>query len=224
VAFIGLPVILSLMPGNHTALLAAGLAVITPNIVFIPCQIQMEYMKRSEQGGKGQGGRGAGGAAGQLARSVLLNPFMVGMVVGFGLGLTGIGLWGPLDRAAEMIGGTTAPCMLLALGLDLREKVRVALSGNWRSALPRIGAVTVVKLVLTPLLAWGLLSLFGVTGTWLAVGVIQSGAATALVTYVIASIYGHVPEEVAMIAVVTNVLNLATLTVIAGILRAQGFF
>ncbi|MGE4505175.1 MAG: AEC family transporter [Desulfovibrionaceae bacterium] len=234
VAFIGLPVIVSLMPGNHTALLAAGLAVITPNIVFIPCQIQMEYMKRSDQdargqfargqGARGQGGKGAGGAAGQLARSVLLNPFMVGMVVGFGLGLTGIGLWGPLDRAAEMIGGTTAPCMLLALGLDLREKVRVALSGNWRSALPRIGAVTVVKLVLTPLLAWGLLSLFGVTGTWLAVGVIQSGAATALVTYVIASIYGHVPEEVAMIAVVTNVLNLATLTVIAGILRAQGFF
>ncbi len=45
VAFIGLPVVLSLMPGNHEAMVAAGLAVITPNVVSIPCQIEMEYLR-----------------------------------------------------------------------------------------------------------------------------------------------------------------------------------
>lgn len=215
VAFIGLPVVMSLFPGNQAAMIAAGLTVITPNVVSIPCQMELEFLKRRADGG-------GGGAMGQLARSVLLNPLMVGTIVGFGLCLTGTGLWGPLDKAAEMIGNTTAPCMLLALGLDLRGKVRVALSGDWRRRMPRIGAVSVVKLVLNPLLAWALLASFGVTGTWLAVGVIQSGTATALISYVIAEIYGYVSEEVAMIAVVTNVLNLVSLTVLAAALRWQG--
>jgi len=214
VAFIGLPVILSLMPGNREALLAAGLAVITPTVVMIPCQIEMEVLKRSA-GGSGKG-------LGQLAKAILLNPLMVGTVVGLALCGTGIGLWQPLDKAAEMVGNTTAPCMLLALGLDLRDKLRVAVSGNWRARMPRITAVTVIKLAVNPLLAWWLLSSFGVEGTWLAVGVIQCGTATALISYVIAEIYGHAAEEVAMIAVVTNVLNLASLTVIAGLLRWQG--
>ncbi len=213
-AFIGLPVIMSLMPGNKEALIAAGLCVLSPNAISIPCQIEMEFLKRS--------GDKSGGAMGLLARAVLLNPLMIGTVVGLLLGLTGIGLWEPLDKAAAMVGNTTAPCMLLALGLDLREKVRVALTGSWRSRLPRITIVTVVKLVINPLLAWALLSYFGVTGTWLAVGVIQCGTATALLCYVIADIYDHVSEEVAMITVVSNVLNLVSLTVIAGLLRWQG--
>ncbi len=50
----------------------------------------------------------------------------------------------------------------------------------------------------------------------------MSGSATALVTYVIAAIYDHAPEEAAMIAVVTNVLNLFTLTALAAIFQAQG--
>ncbi len=110
---------------------------------------------------------------------------MIGTVIGFALATTGIPLWQPLDKAAQMVGNTTAPCMLLALGLDLRDKIRVALSGNWRAAMPRFSIITVVKLIVNPILAWGFLSYFGVTGTWLAVGVIQSGTATALVSYVI---------------------------------------
>lgn len=214
VAFIGLPVIISLMPGNNEALVAAGLAVISPNVVSIPCQVQLEYLRNS--------GDGARGVLPRLARAVLLNPLMLGTGVGFVLGVSGLGLWEPLDKAASMVGDTTAPCMLLALGLDLRDKVRVALSGGRGLGLPRLGLATLVKLVIHPLLAWGLLALFGVTGTWLAVGVIMSGTATALVSYVIAQIYGQVPEEAAMIAVTTNVLNLVTLTILTAILRSQG--
>ncbi|MDD3313807.1 AEC family transporter, partial [Pseudodesulfovibrio sp.] len=213
-AFIGLPVVLSLMPGNREAMIAAGLTVIIPNAVFVPCQIEMEFLKRS--------GSESGGAVGKMAKAVFLNPLMLGMFAGLALGATGVGLWKPLDRAAELVGNTTAPCMLLALGLDLRAKLRVGLSGDWKRRMPRISAVAAIKLVLNPILAWALLSLCGVTGTWLAVGVIQSGTATALVTYVVAEIYGFVSEEVAMIAVVTNVLNLFSLAVIAAVLRSMG--
>lgn len=214
VAFIGLPVIITLFPNNHEALIAAGLTVITPNVVSVPCQIQMEYLAASKNKSSGK--------SVQLAKAILLNPLMVGTIIGFALCLSGSGLWQPLDKAAEMVGNTTAPCMLLALGLDLRTKVRVALTGNWRSGLPRFTLATLAKLVLNPIIAYFLLSFFGVTGTWLAVGIIQCGTATALVTYVIAEIYGYASEEVAMIAVITNILNLFSLTVIAGILNSMG--
>jgi predicted permease len=213
-AFIGLPVVISLMPGNHEALVAAGLAVITPNVVSIPCLVQLEYLKHA--------GDSSRGVLPSLARSVLLNPLMVATGAGFALGLSSLGLWGPLDQAATMVGNTTAPCMLLALGLDLRDKMRVALSAEQRLQPIRLAGTTLVKLVLNPLLAWALLSLMGVSGTWLAVGVLMSGTATALVTYVIADIYGHIAAEAAMIAVVTNLLNVVTLTIIAAILRGQG--
>ncbi len=72
-----------------------------------------------------------------------------------------------------------------------------------------------------PLLAWLLLPCSGF-GVWLVVGVIQSGTATALVTTVFAEIYDHEPAEAALIAVVTNVLNLVTLTVLAGVFRSMG--
>lgn len=212
VAFVGLPVVMSLLPGDREALVAAGLAVIAPNVVSIPCQVQLEYLKNA----------GAGSALLRLLRAVVLNPLMLGTCVGFGLGLSGLGLWEPLDKAAAMVGGTTAPCMLLALGLDLRDKACAAFSGERRMSMTRLALISLTKLVLHPLLAWGLLALFGVTGSWLVVGVIMSGAATALLTCVIGQIYRQVPEEAAMIAVVTNVLNLATLTLLAALLRSQG--
>jgi hypothetical protein len=212
VAFIGLPVIMTLFPGNHEALVAAGIAVITPNAISIPCQIQMEYLT----------GKDGDDKIAKIVKAVLLNPLMVGTVVGFILCFSGVHIWQPLDKAAKMVGDTTAPCMLLALGLDLRKKVRVALSGNWKSGIPRFTIASVIKLVVNPIVAWYMLSLFGVSGIWLAVGVIQCGTATALVTYVISEIYGFASEEVAMIAVITNVLNLVTLTIIAGILQNAG--
>lgn len=214
VAFMGLPVVISLLPGNHEALVAAGIAVISPNLAVTPALIKLECIKSSQSGGATH--------LGKLIRNILLNPLILATVVGIALAIAGTGLWGPLDKAAKMIGDTTAPCMLLALGLDLREKIRVAFSGGKRFGLSRLMAVSVVKLVVHPLLTWGLLALFGVGGTWLVVGVIMAGTGTALVTYVIAEVYGQVPEEAAMIAVVTNVLNVATLSILAAVMRSMG--
>ncbi len=214
VAFIGLPVVLSLMPNNPEALVAAGLGVFIPNLIVIPCQIHLDILRNAEGGGHT--------SLGTLLRSVFLNPMMLATATGMALGLSELGLPGPVDGAAQMLGNTAAPCMLLALGLDLRDKVYTALHGERRLNLIRLSGASMVKLVINPLLAWLFLSLAGVTGTWLAVGVIMSGTATALLTYVIADIYNHTPEEVAMVAVVTNSLNLLSLTALTELLRWQG--
>lgn len=218
VAFIGLPVVESLLPGNKEAVLAAGLSVIVPNLLAIPSQVQLEYLKHA----RADSGGGSGGPLQVLRKALLHNPLVLGTCMGFILAATGLGLWGPLDKAVAMVGSTTAPCMLLALGLDLRGKVSIALAGERRSGITRMLLASVIKLVVHPLLAWLLLAWFGVSGPWLVVGVIMSGAATALVTTVFAEIYGHAPEEAALIAVFTNCMNLLTLTLLAGIFRSMG--
>ena len=226
VAFIGLPVIASLFPGNHVALLAAGITVIVPNLLVIPSQVQLEYLKYANPGAGNAAVEGGQGVATHplrvLRKALLHNQLVWATLLGFVLGLTGLGLWGPLDKAVTMIGSTTAPCMLFALGLDLRAKIRLALGGERGNSMKRLTLASVIKLVVHPLLAWLLLAMFGVSGVWLVVGVIQSGTATALVTTVFAEIYDHEPAEAALIAVVTNVLNLVTLTVLAGVFRSMG--
>ncbi len=81
VAFIGLPVIASLFPGNHVALLAAGITVIVPNLLVIPSQVQLEYLKYANPGAGNaavEGGQGvanasvAGPAQGAAAQSACL--------------------------------------------------------------------------------------------------------------------------------------------------------
>jgi hypothetical protein len=213
-AFIGLPVIMSVLPGNREALVAVGFAMITTAVVTAPCQMQLEFLKHSGDRSKGFWSK--------LSQATLRNPFVVATALGLLLGLTQTRLWGPLDEAAEMIGATAAPCMLLALGLDLRGKVHAAFSRKQGVGVARSVLVNMVKLVVSPLLTWGLLAWLGVTGIWLAVGVISSGAGSALLTYVVAEVYQQLPEDTALIAVVSNILSLFTLSVLITALRSQG--
>ncbi|MGE4555854.1 MAG: AEC family transporter [Desulfovibrionaceae bacterium] len=213
-AFIGLPVIMSVLPGNHEALVATGFAMVSSVVVTAPCQMQLEFLKYAGDQDKGFWPK--------LAHATLHNPFVVATVLGLLLGLTRTRLWAPLDGAAEMVGATAAPCMLLALGLDLRDKVRAAFSRKQGVGVARLVLVNTVRLVVSPLLAWGLLAWLGVAGVWLAVGVITSGAGSALLTYVVAEVYQQLPEDTALIAVVSNILSLFTLSILITALRSQG--
>ena len=118
----------------------------------------------------------------------------------------------PLDRTVSLVGYTAAPCMLLALGLDLRQKLALAMHrAEGHAALRQVWLIS-CKLLLHPLLCWAIMWLLGISGAWLAIGVIMSGTATALIVTVLAEIYGAVPEESALTAVLSNALSMFTLT------------
>lgn len=54
--------------------------------------------------------------------------------------------------------------------------------------------------------------MLGISGIWLAIGVLMSATATALIVTVLAEVYGAVPEESALTAVLSNGLSIFTLT------------
>lgn len=216
-AFLGLPIVANMLPGNQEAMIIAGLCTVTPGISMIISQVRLDTA--------------AGAAAWEKARFpvwafvrlfIFGNPLLLATLGGFVLALTGLGIWTPLDRAVSLVGYTAAPCMLLALGLDLRRKLSLAgrrLHGHvflWQVWL--VGC----KLLIQPLLCGGIMLLAGVSGHWLVVGVLMSATATALVVAVIAEVYSAVPEEAALTVVLSNGMSLFTLTGFVWFFQSSG--
>lgn len=208
-AFVGLPIISNLFPGNASAMLIAGLGTLTPNVVMIMGQSRLDALAGSLAW---DGGNPVKFVGKLLKVFILGNPILLSTLAGIVLSASGLGLWGPLDRAVSLVGYTAAPCMLLSLGLDLRQKLVIATRLSHGHAVLRHSWFILCKLVVHPLLCWAMLAALGVGGLWLVVSVIISATATALVVTVIAEVYSAVPEEAALTAVVANGLSIFTLT------------
>ncbi len=134
----------------------------------------------------------------------------------------GLGLWDPLNRAAELVGHTAAPCMLVTLGLTLRERLAVVLRHAGGHALLRQTALQICKLVVQPLVCWGILAALGVEGLWLAVSVIMAASGSALVVPVLADVHHAGPEEATLTALVSNGLSLFSLSFFIWVMRLLG--
>ena len=208
-AFVGLPIVSNLFPGNASAMLIAGLCTLTPNVVMIIGQSRLDALAGSLAWSGGNPLK----FVGKLLRVFILgNPILLSTLAGIALSASGLGLWAPIDRAVSLVGYTAAPCMLLALGLDLRQKLVVATRQAHGHAMLRLSWFVLCKLLVHPLLCWAMLAALGVSGLWLVISVIISATATALVVTVIAEVYSTVPEESALTAVVANGLSIVTLT------------
>ena len=199
-AFVGIPVITSALPGNAEALFVAGLFTITPNLLFVVGQVQLAAHDPSRSMPQGR----KAVLLHVLRYSLLYNAVFWGMAGGVLVSALGLGLWDPLNRAAELVGHTAAPCMLVTLGLTLRERLAVVLRHAGGHALLRQTALQICKLVVQPLVCWGILAALGVEGLWLAVSVIMAASGSALVVPVLADVHHAGPEEATLTALVSN--------------------
>lgn len=217
-AFVGLPIILNVFPGSAEAMLVAGLVIMTPNVITVLVQIRFDLLagaapKREET---------AGERACRLLRTVILgNPVLMAIVAGFLLSVSGLGLWTPLDRAANLVGLTAAPCMLLALGFDLQRKM--AAIGGRRSVLIWQGCVVGLKLIACPLVAWAVMEALVLPPTWIVTATLICATGTALVTSVLATVYAAIPGEAAFTVLLSNGLSMLTLTAFIRVFRALGY-
>lgn len=90
----------------------------------------------------------------RTARGVLTNPVVVGILSGTFFSLTGLSIPGFVDETLAMVGQAAAPMALIALGMGLAE---YGVRDGWRISV----AVSVVKLIVSPLVVWGLARLLG---------------------------------------------------------------
>lgn len=189
-AFVGIPVITSALPGNAEALFVAGLFTITPNLLFVVGQVQLAAHDPSRSMPQGR----KAVLLHVLRYSLLYNAVFWGMAGGVLVSALGLGLWDPLNRAAELVG----------------------------HALLRQTALQICKLVVQPLVCWGILAALGVEGLWLAVSVIMAASGSALVVPVLADVHHAGPEEATLTALVSNGLSLFSLSFFIWVMRLLG--
>ncbi|MFC5139464.1 AEC family transporter [Actinomycetospora rhizophila] len=166
--------------------------------------------------GRGRGEEGAVALPALLARRVLGNPVVVGIVAGVVVALLGVRLPSPVATTIEMLGDLAAPGGLFALGILLRGAV-----GSLRESRAQwvpIGAAVVIKLLVMPALALGAVVLFAVPAPWGAVLVLMAALPDAATVFVLTAQYRAWYRESTAVVVITTVLSLVTLPLVVLVL------
>lgn len=132
------------------------------------------------------------------------NPFMIGMILGFGVGWFEAPIPAAVDRFGTILGGAAGPCALFALGGTLYGKP----IADGRA---EVGLAVLLKLVLMPtvglvIAAWGL----GLPQFEVLVFVVLAGLPTGAGVFVLATQYGVAVARASTAVLVTTALSVLT--------------
>ena len=114
----------------------------------------------------------------QTIWSVVKNPLILGSVGGFLFNLTGIEIFSGLKEFMQLTGKTCLFLGLLCIGSGLQFRAL-------RTALPQLSANTIGRLLLMPLLAFGVAYAFGLDDFETTVLVVFFGLPTATAAYIL---------------------------------------
>lgn len=146
---------------------------------------------------------------GEGLRQVLRLPPFLAAVVGLALNLLHIPVWEPLLTALQTMGKAVSPLMVFSVGIALRPP-------RWRT-LPIVFPAMAIKLVLAPLVAFGMVLALGgaFTQTSAMATVVEAGMPTMMLTMVFAERYQLDTETLAQAILLSTLLAMLTLPFLA---------
>jgi predicted permease len=118
-----------------------------------------------------------------------------------------------LDRTVTLLSNAAIPCMLILLGMQL---VHIRLDGR---VLPLI-LTSSMRLLIAPLLAFGLTRLFGMSGPSYQAVVLEAAMPAAVMTTILATEFDAEPTFVTTVVLITTLLSPFTLTPLLALLGA----
>lgn len=191
--FVALP-ILHAIYGQPAVLPAAVATVFVAAVMFPVTVILLE-----------RGAHGPVHSAG-LAKQILLNPMVLSTLIGLAWAIRGLPIPAPVAAYLNMIAAALTPCALFAIGLGLSVE-------GLRSNLKASFALSAVKLVVMPLIVYGLCVITGLNALYTVAAVVCAAVPTAKTVYVLAHEYKVEEKLVAATVSVTTMLSVATLLV-----------
>jgi predicted permease len=142
-------------------------------------------------------------------RKSLLNLFKIPAIYGVTLGIIilsmGWELPKPVGRTVGILADASIPCMLVLLGLQFHNI-------QWKGQKTPLALVSSIRLVVAPLLALAISSIFHIQGSALQAGIIETGMPSAVLTTVLAMEFDVEPSFVTAVVFVTTLLSPLTLT------------
>ena len=118
-----------------------------------------------------------------------------------------------LDRTVTLLSNAAIPCMLVLLGMQL---VNIRLDGHIRPLI----LTSSMRLIIAPVIAYGLTRLFGISGAAQQAVVLEAGMPVAVLTTILATEFDTMPTFVTAAVLVTTLLSPLTLTPLLAFLGA----
>jgi predicted permease len=151
---------------------------------------------------------------GDIARKVLLHPFILSTVLGFAVAALGLRPPDALQRLVDYLAQAAAPCALFAMGvtLALRPVRRIPLE---------LGYITAFKLLLLPATTYLVLSAIGnFEPAWVYSAVLLSSLPTATNVFVISQQYGVWQERASASILIITIASVFTLPLVLFAIRS----
>ena len=201
--FLGIPIALPAL--GPEAALPVLLIVAFHSATFMPLTLALVYLGRGK-------GVSAPDQAATLARSLVKDPIVMGILVGLAANLGSAALPGWLDRLAELLATAAMPCALFAMGASLAGSPAGADgTAPWTLA--------ALKTVAHPLLVWVLaVPVLGLRGVWADAAVLMAAMPTGVNVYLFAARHDAAAPVAARTVLVATVASVATISAVLALL------
>ena len=144
----------------------------------------------------------------QSAQRVIRMPLMYAAFLGIGLQLVSVPIPTAVMEAVSLIADASIPTVMLVLGMQL------AAISRKRVAYRYVSAVSIIRMVASPLIAVGILHFMPVNDLLKAVVIVQASMPAAANTTMLALQFGTEPDLVSFTTFFTTLISIITIPVI----------
>ena len=193
--FVALPILHSIY--GQPAVLPAAVATIFVAAVMFPATVILLEID----------GRGADGVSARpvdLVRQIVLNPMVLSTLIGLAWAISGWPIPAPIATYMNIFADALTPCALFAIGLGLSIE-------GLRSNLSASVVLAAVKLVVMPLIVYGLCVVSHLKPLYTIVAVVCAAVPTAKTVYILAREHDVEEPLVAATVSITTMLSVVTL-------------
>jgi malonate transporter and related proteins len=195
--FVALPVLQAIY--GQRAVLPAAIATVFVAVVMFPLTVVLLEFDQKDANGTRT-------TPLLTLKHVVLNPMVVSTLIGMLCSLAGFRIPGPITAYLNILADALTPCALFAIGLGL------SLDGL-RANLGKASLLAVVKLIVMPLIVYGLCIVLGLDPLYTIAAVICAAVPTAKTIYILAGEYRCEEMLVASTVSLTTLASIVSLVV-----------
>jgi malonate transporter and related proteins len=195
--FVALPVLQAIY--GQPAVLPAAIATVFVAVVMFPIAVILLELEQRDA-------RGSRTTPMATAKHVVLNPLVISTLIGMLWSVLGLRVPGPVSVYLNIMADALTPCALFAIGLGL------SIDGL-RANIGRASLLSVVKLLIMPLIVYGLSVSLKLDPLYTIAAVICAAVPTAKTVYILAGEYHCEEMMVASTVSLTTLLSIITLVV-----------
>jgi malonate transporter and related proteins len=195
--FVALPVLVAIY-GQHAVLPAAIATVFVAVVMFPAAVILLEVGARNVDGSRA--------APITTVKHVVLNPLVISTLIGMLWAALDVRMPGPVSAYLGIFADALTPCALFAIGLGLSVD-------GLRANIKQASLLSTVKLVIMPLIVYGLSMSLGLDPLYTIAAVICAAVPTAKTAYILAGEYHCEEMLVASTVSMTTLASIISLVV-----------